>query len=621
MAPGPRDGFRPLPSEDYPPLASYGLVGDGHSAALVSAGASVDWWCPSRFDHTSVFARLLDRRLGGRFATRLPVRHRTEVGYREATNVLVSRFTTSDARVEATTFMPHVQADGDHGAPGRLVRHLACERGSVDVSVVFAPAFDYARSPPRFEEVGGDLVARPAHGDAEQRLRLASTVDLERADSAEAASGGVRTIARATGRLEEGDEHAFVIDYGNPSPMTRIGDPLAEAREALEATVDHWQGWAARCTYEGAYEDELRRSLLALKLLQHVPTGSFVAAPTTSLPERPGGARNWDYRFAWIRDGYHIVMALEAAGYEREAARFKQWLAAILRRDAPDDVQMLYRVDGDREVAEIELDHLEGYRGSSPVRVGNEAAGQHQLDTFGEATACLHRAPSVFEDDRADETWDALRALVDWIADHWEDPDSGLWELRGDLNHYVYGKVMAWVALDHGVEIAEDHGFEAPLDRWREQREAVREFVLDRGFDEEIGSFTQTTERADADASNLLLPLLGFLDHGDERVEGTVERMRRDLLSHGLCHRYIVDDRLRGNEGAFLVASFWMADVLAAQGRETEAREVFERAAGCAGPLGLLAEEADPVSSQMAGNHPQGLSHLGLVLAALRLDE
>lgn len=614
------DGFRALPSEDYPALSSYGLVGDGHSAALVSAGASVDWWCPARFDEPSVFARLLDLRVGGRFVTSLPVRHRTEVAYLEDTNVLCSRFTTSDARVEAITFMPHVQAEGDHGAPGRLVRLLRCERGSVDVSVALAPAFDYARTPPRFEQVGEDLLAHPAHGDGRETLRLASTVELERADDAEAASGGARTRARATLRLEEGDEHAFVLDHANPSPIHAVPDPHRVAEEALEATIAFWRDWLGECTYEGPYREGFTRSLLTLKLLQHAPTGAFVAAPTTSLPERPGGGRNWDYRFAWVRDGYHIVMALESAGYEREAARFKDWLAGILRRDAPDDIQMLYRVDGDREVAETELGHLEGYRRSSPVRIGNEAAGQHQLDTFGEATACLHRAPAVFEGEEGQATWEAICSLVDWVAEHWDEPDSGLWELRGDLHHYVYGKVMAWIALDHGIKIAEDQGFEAPTERWREERERVRSFVLEEGYDEQLGSFTQTTGRADIDASNLLLPLLGFLDPDDERIAGTVERTREDLLSHGLCHRYIVDDRLRGNEGAFLVASYWLADVLAAQGCLEEAREPFERAKRCAGPLGLLAEEADPISSELAGNHPQGLSHLGLVLAALRLE-
>lgn len=621
MSDEPDDGsFRPLPSEDYPALAGYGLVGDGHSAALVSAGASVDWWCPARFDRPSVFARLLDLDVGGRFVTRPPVRHRTEIGYEAETNVLCSVFTTADATVEARTFMPHVQAEADDGAPGRLVRLLSCERGTVDVSVELAPAFDYARRAPRFESRNGDLVATPAHGAEPDRLRLASTADLSLADEAPAAGGGSRTTARTTVRLSAGDEHAFVLDHARGEALDPVDDPLATAHRALETTRSFWRGWAGRCTYEGAYRDPVVRSLLTLKQLQYAPSGAFVAAPTTSLPERPGGGRNWDYRFAWIRDGYHIVMALESAGYERESRRFKEWLADILRRDASEGIQMLYRVDGDPKVGEEKMAHLEGYRRSSPVRVGNEAAGQHQLDTFGEAVACLHRAPGVFEGDEGQARFSALRELVDWVAEHWQERDSGLWELRGDVRHYVYGKVMAWVALDHGIQIAESHGFEAPTERWAEERQAVRAFVLEEGVDDELGAFTQTTERSDADAANLLIALLGFVDPEDERMQATIEQTREHLLSHGLCHRYIVDDRLQGNEGAFLVASFWLADALAAQGRRGEAREVFERARGCAGPLGLLAEEADPVSSELAGNHPQGLSHLGLVLAALRID-
>lgn len=410
---------RPLPEQDHPPLARYGLVGDGHSAALVSAGASVDWWCPSRFDGPSVFARILDRDVGGRFVTRPPVRHRTEVSYEADTNVLCSRFTTAEATVEARTFMPHVQAEDATGAPGRLVRLLRCERGTVDVSIAWAPAFDYARKPPRFERDDEDaLVAAPAHGEARDRLRLASTVDLALADEAAAAGGGKRTAARATVRLQSGDEHAFVLDHARGRALSAVDDPLASAREALEATRTFWRGWVERCRYEGRYREAVVRSLLTLKQLQYAPTGAFVAAPTTSLPERPGGGRNWDYRFAWIRDGYHIVMALESAGYDREARRFKEWLADVLRRDASEGIQMLYRVDGGREVGEEELEHLEGYRRSEPVRVGNEAAGQHQLDTFGEAVACLHRAPGIFEDERGQARWTAVRELVDWVAEH-----------------------------------------------------------------------------------------------------------------------------------------------------------------------------------------------------------
>lgn len=574
----------------------------------------MDWWCPERFDAPSVFARLLDRRKGGRFALGLPVRHGTETGYLPGTNVLGSTFTTSDTKVTMTSFMPHVQMDPDHGAPGRLVHLLETHQGTVDVTLVFEPKPDYARSACRLSEgrEPGAMLAEPT-GDRGQALGLSTTVDLR--------GKGEDGVARSTVRLEEGDRHAFVLDHDPMGEPDLVGDPLGYADTALEDTKEHWRGWLDRSTYEGAYREEVHRSLLTLKLLQHAPSGAFVAAPTTSLPERPGGDRNWDYRFAWLRDGYHIVMALESAGYRKEAERYRAWLARILRRDAPDDVKMLYRVDGGRDVAELALDHLEGYRRSSPVRVGNEAAKQHQLDTLGEIIVCLHRAPEVFDADDAHETWKATRRLVDWIAENWEKPDSGLWELRGDLHDYVYGKAMAWVGLDHGIQIAERYGFQAPLEEWRRERERVRSFLLEEGYDEAYESFTQTTDRSDADASNLLLPLLGILEADDERMRGTVDRVLEDLVIHGLCHRYMVDDRLRGTEGAFLVASFWLTEMLAAQGRREEAVRAFEHAASTAGPLGLLSEEADPISRELLGNHPQALSHLGLVLAAMRLEE
>lgn len=611
---------RPLPSSDYPSLSDYGLVGDGESAALVSSTGSVDWWCPERFDAPSLFARLLDRDAGGHFVIGLPVRHRNEITYLDGTNVLRSTLTTSDTSVTLTTFMPHVQAEGDHAAPGRLVRILENHHGPVDVTVTLQPGFDYARSPVRFEPRPdeGALIARPDSDEAHGSLRLSTT--LKPLETVREEGDGLES-AQTTVRLGSGDRHAFILDHDPHEVPPLVDDPYHMAAEALHATTGFWNAWIDRCTYEGAYEEEVRRSLLTLKLLQHAPSGSFVAAPTTSLPERPGGERNWDYRFAWLRDGYHTVMALESAGYEEEARRYRSWLAGILQRDGSERLRMLYRVDGERQVGERELEHLEGYRRSRPVRVGNEAARQHQLDTLGEIAACMHRAPEIFREGDKAATWKAIRDLVDWVCEHWEDPDSGLWELRGDLHQYVYGKAMAWVALDHGLQISKKHGFDAPTQRWEQERARVRAFLLEEGFDEGFGAFTQTTERQDADASNLLLPVLGFIDADDPKMRSTADRTIEDLETYGLCHRYIVDDRLEGNEGAFLVASFWLADLLAAQGRLEDAVEIFEAACNTAGPLGLLAEEADPLSSELVGNYPQALSHLGLILAAMRIHE
>lgn len=587
---------REHPREAPPLMTDYALVGDGRSCALVSSGGSVDWWCPPRFDEPSVFARLLDADAGF-FRVAPPVRHARRFSYVPETNVAETVFWTEDARAKLRTFMPHVEA-GHEGAP-RLVLELEGERGAFDITAEFAPRFGYGTIRPTFRALGSGVAATAE----DESLALASSVPFEVQDA--------RAIA--TFRLEAGQRHAFVLDHGVEAPAV---DPLALATREREDALAFWRAWCARSTYEGPYADEVRRSLLALKLLQHSGSGTFVAAASASLPEAVGGSRNWDYRYSWVRDGVFIVMAFETGGHKPEARAFREWLMRTLRRDGPEELRMLYRVDGARDLEERELSSLAGYRRSTPVRVGNAASGQRQLDTFGELMLCFHRSDFLFEGAEAEANWRAVRGLVDWLVAHWREPDSGVWEMRGDEGHYVYSKAMACVAIRHGIDIATRHGFDAPLDEWRAAADAAARWVESEGFHEGRGAFTQTTGRADLDASNLLLGLLGFAKPAARSMRATVDATLGGLVVNGFVHRYLVDDGLEGSEGCFLAASFWLSELLARQGRVERAREVFERALSVAGPAGLLPEEVDALTGEPLGNYPQGLSHLALVGAA-----
>ncbi|MBE0481188.1 MAG: glycoside hydrolase family 15 protein [Dehalococcoidia bacterium] len=590
--------FRPLYITPYPSITEYGLVGDGHSAALVSCDGGIDWWCPGRFDYPSVFARLLDWHKGGHFIISVPVIHKRLFSYVEDTNVLETRFVTSDVVVTLTTFMPY---DGD---TRRIIRLLQAEGKEVDVSLEFQPAFDYARKGHSLSSVEGGIIAETN----DERLVLSSTAALPVQGNKVA----------ATFRLKPGDQHAFILDYGRENAV--VMDPLAVARESLEKEKSFWRRWASKCSYEGEYRGDVLRSLLALKLLQYAPNGAIVAAPTTSLPETVGQARNWDYRYVWPRDGSFIVMAMESAGYKEESDRFKEWLAAVLRRDAPEKIRNLYCVDGFEPQEEKILDHLEGYRGSRPVRIGNEAAWQYQLDTFGEITMCFHRSPETFSGENRTSNWNAIRSMVERVCERWREPDSGIWEIRGGKRQYVFSKSMAWIVVQHGIEIVKNFGLDGPVERWRDIHARIHEFLLAEGYNEEFGSFVQTTERPDADASNLMLPIFGVVPYSDYRMKSTVERAVKDLGSHGLLHRYTVDDNLQGSEGAFIVASFWLCQIYANLHEFEKARAAFERAMHTSGALRLLAEQGNGITGEALGNYPQGFSHLGLITAAVDLD-
>ncbi|MDN7024367.1 glycoside hydrolase family 15 protein [Methanoculleus sp. FWC-SCC1] len=590
--------IRPLTLTPYPDLSQIGIVGDGQTAALVTDEGVVEWWCPERFDAPAVFARLIDAPNGGYFATGLPVHHKIASYYEEGTNILVSDLGTADATVRVTTFMPYPR----NGAP-LLIRLVSSSGLPIDVTATFAPAFRYGEVLPTLEQDGEGIVAR---GDGET-LRLFATAPMELGDGR----------ADATNRFRDGDVHAFVLAYGDGA---KCPDPRGYAERLLTATRAYWREWSGRCTYAGEHRGDVLRSLLSLKLIQYQPAGTFVAAPTLGLPEQPGGERNWDYRYVWLRDGVFVVMAFESTGYTEEADAFRRWLATLLRRDPPERLQPLYTVDHGREVAERDLDHAEGYRHSRPVHVGNGAGNQFQLDTYGEVMLCFHRAPHLMRGFEGPAIWEALRRLVDWVCANWRRPDAGIWEIRGENYQQVFSKAMAYMAVRRGIEIAAENGFPAPLERWEQARDEIWEYVNTEGYSEEIGAYTQMTERIDADVAMLLFPIVGVTDYDHERFAGTVRYIEETLDEEGYLQRYIIDDNLPGREGAFLPACFWMATVKANQGDLGSARDWYARAYRAASPLGLFSEEIDGVGRVMLGNFPQALTHLSHVLAAWAID-
>ena len=590
--------IRPLTLTPYPDLSQIGIVGDGHTAALVTDEGVVEWWCPERFDASSVFARLIDAENGGYFTTGLPVHHKKIAYYEEETNVMVSVLGTADASVRVTTFMPYPR----DGVP-LLIRLVSSSGLPIDVTATFAPAFQYGEVRPILER---ERTGISACGDGET-LRLFTTAEMEIGDGR----------ADATIRFSGGDVHAFVLAYGDEADCP---NPRGHAERLLAATRAYWREWSGRCTYTGEHRADVLRSLLSLKLIQYAPSGTFVAAPTLGLPEQPGGERNWDYRYVWLRDGVFVVMAFESTGYAEEADAFRWWLASLLRRDPPDQLQPLYTVDQGREVEERDLDYAEGYRHSRPVHVGNGAGAQFQLDIYGEVMLCFHRAPRLMQGPEGPAIWEALRRLVDWVCANWRQPDAGIWEIRGGNYQQIFSKVMAYMAVRRGIEIATENGFPASLERWERVRDEIWTYVNTEGYSEEARAYIQMTERNDADVAMLLFPIVGVTDYNHERFCDTVRYIEDQLDEEGYLQRYIVDDNLPGREGAFLPACFWMATVKANQGDFESARDWYARAYRAASPLGLFSEEIDGVGRVMLGNFPQALTHLSHVLAAWAIE-
>lgn len=597
----------------YLPLSDYGLIGDCHTAALISNRGSVDWMCAPHFDSPSIFARLLDSESGGFFSIRPAAGFESHMEYIPDTGVLRTRFQTESGSIDVTDFMP--LRPGDEPLPwarprasGRLVRLLEGVQGTVCVAVHFEPRPDYARTTPRLAAFTGGLTSDDSGG-----VRRLYT-DIPLVVEGPAASGVVN--------LRSGEQRALVFTLEAQAGPAPPQESRSAAADDLQDTLAFWRAWCVRCNYRGPYEHAVMRSALTLKMLSYAPTGAMVAAPTTSLPEEIGGVRNWDYRYTWIRDASFAAYALLTGGHIEDGINFFDWVCAIALRHGAGDLQIMYGIRGETRLDEYILDHLEGYRHSRPVRIGNAASDQAQLDVYGELLDCFHtyRRLRNIPASELQHLWPAFRAQIDHVAGHWREPDSGIWEVRSAPRHFVYSKVMAWAALDRGIKAAEELGWEADVARWKLERTAVRADVLEKGYNAEIGSFTQSYGDRVLDAANLLLPVTGFLDAADERMASTIDRTSRDLAVDGLVYRYRgADDGLAGNEAAFAACTFWLVEALAALGRDKEATELFEQMLARANPLGLFAEEIDPRSGAHAGNFPQALTHIALMNAAVTL--
>jgi GH15 family glucan-1,4-alpha-glucosidase len=583
-------------------IGDYGLIGDTHTAALVGRDGSVDWLCLPRFDAGACFAALLGDPGHGRWRLApkgeiAAVRRR----YRDGTLVLETETVTPDGVVRVTDFMP------PRVRHPRVVRIVEGVRGAVPMSMELVVRFDYGSIVPWARRVDGDLrlIAGP---DA---LTLRTPVTIE--------GRGLTTVADFT--VEAGDQVPFVLSWHashEPPPVPL--DPL----EALADTDRWWRRWSGRSTYDGPYFDAVQRSLITLKALTYAPTGGIVAAPTTSLPEQPGGVRNWDYRYCWLRDATFTLSALMLAGYRDEARDWRDWL---LRAAAghPADLQIMYGCEGERRLSEYELPWLPGFDGSRPVRVGNAASAQFQLDVYGEVCDALHQARRAGIDQEPD-AWNLELALLEFLEGAWSRPDDGIWEVRGPRRHFTHSKVMAWVAFDRAIKDAERRQRQAggvPLERWRAQRAAIHAEVLAHGVDHR-GVFVQSYGSDELDAALLMIPLVGFLPATDERVVRTVAAIEAELTVDGLVRRYGAGalgevDGLPGDEGLFLPCTFWLADNLALQGRHDEAAALFGRLLDVRNDLGLLAEEYDAATGELLGNFPQAFSHVALVNTAHNL--
>jgi GH15 family glucan-1,4-alpha-glucosidase len=583
----------PLPIEDY------AMIGDCHTAALVGKDGSIDWLCFPRFDSGACFAALLGGPEHGRWlvAPSAPVRRVTR-RYRDASMILETDFETDDGSVRVIDFMPLSDDRWD------LVRIVEGLRGSVALRLELIVRFDYGSIVPWVRRCG-DLLNMTA---GPTTLELSSTVEV--------AGENMKSVAEFS--VSAGQRQSFVLNYRPSHHAARM--PI-DALAALAEAETRWHAWSGRCTYEGRWREAVLRSLITLKALTYRPTGGMVAAPTTSLPEQPGGVRNWDYRFCWLRDATFTLNALLLAGYVKEATDWREWLLRAVA-GSPEDLQILYGVSGVRRLDEYELAWLPGYQGAAPVRVGNAASRQFQLDVYGEVMDTLHLARrSGLQAEAA--AWSMQVAMLEFLETHWQDPDDGIWEVRGPRRHFTHSKVMAWVAFDRCILDAERDGLEAPVARWRATRDLIHAEVCEKGYDAGRKTFVQSYESKQLDASLLLIPQVGFLPPDDPRVLGTIAAVERDLVVDGLVLRYSTEsgvDSLPAGEGTFLPCSFWLADCLALTGRREEGEALFERLVALRNDVGLLAEEYEPRAGRMLGNFPQALAHMALVNTARLLS-
>ncbi len=627
----------------YQQINTYGVIGDCHSVVLVAPDGSVDWGCLPDFDSPAMFCRLLDEQKGGYFQIApadgtIPGAQR----YLRGTNVLQTRFASTSGEIILTDFMPVETLSAwqfremnnntwtrEDGSCHSLVRIVECAHGKLPIKVCLKATPDYAATlSEAYLLSNSGVVINGGH----QHIGLAVIgghllPSYQMAIEQETDEIHPRVVIDVT--LCEGERLIFAMGVGRSALAAhRLVETELQQRNfdaELAQTLHCWRGWVQHCNYTGPHTELVERSALVLKMMTYAPTGAIVAAPTTSLPEELGGERNWDYRFTWLRDASFTLYALSVLGFTEEAHAFTHWLQRLSFSDG-EDLQIMYGIHGERDLTETALEHLSGYRDSRPVRVGNGAADQKQLDVFGEVLDCIHlyRRQGCFEryGERLEgPLWHLMCVMAEHVCVHWHDADKGIWEVRDGDHHFVYSKVMCWVALDRVIRAAEQESLNADLSRWRQVREQIRTDILANGYNTQIGSFTQYYGGVTLDASCLLLPMVGFIPPNDPRMRSTVDCVMDQLTDeHSFVYRYKTEDGLAGNEGTFTLCSFWLVDNLAMQGRVDEASSLFDRLVSYAGRLGLFSEEIDTATGLALGNYPQAFTHIALINSAYNLQ-
>jgi GH15 family glucan-1,4-alpha-glucosidase len=593
-------------SSDYLPVSEHGLIGDLHTVALVGTNGTIDWHCSPSFDAPSVFGSILDVDRGGCFELAAAVPAKTRQFYLPDTNVLITRFSADDGVGEVQDFMPVGDgADTRH----RLIRRVVCVRGVMPFRARIAPRFGYGRDPHTLSQTEAGVVFT----SDSLTVGLSATVPV--------VHDGRDVTAEF--KLTEGGAAVFGLDEVSGGAVPR-GCSCEEAQELGEATIAFWRSWLSSSRYRGRWREIVHRSALTLKLLTYAPTGAIVAAPTTSLPEQIGGERNWDYRYVWVRDAAFCIYALLRLGFTSEADAFMRFIlkhAAMREPGSSGPLHVMYGIDGRTDLPERELPHLAGYLGSQPVRIGNAAAGQVQLDIYGELMDSVYLYDE-WHQPISSAQWDAITARAEWLCDHWDQPDEGIWETRGGPRKFLYSQLMCWVAMERAIRMANRRGLPANLDRWRNARDAIYRRIMDRDWSSELNAFVQYEGAEVLDASVLLMPLVKFISPTDPRWLSTLDALGASLVSDSLVYRYdpqASPDGLRGAEGTFSACSFWYVEALTRAGRLDEARLAFEKMLTYANHLGMYAEQIS-LNGEQQGNFPQALTHLALISAAFNLD-